>query len=208
MRLTCLKYDPGVEQRQSARADSQLLEATSAAITRWGLRDTTLERIGAEAGLSRATMYRRGLSRDDLIAALVEQAAVAYRSAVWPALTNAGAASARLADALQALCDVADAHLHLLAGMFLQSGQVFHRPGAGALVLEVFAEPFERLLRDGAIDGTLRVVDPQVAATTLFNVVGWGYVHLRVVHEWPPQQARPAVVDLAVHGLVTPSAGT
>jgi AcrR family transcriptional regulator len=64
-----------------ARADPQLLEATAAAITRWGLRDTTLERIGAEAGLSRATMYRRGLSRDVLVAAMVEQATAAYRSA-------------------------------------------------------------------------------------------------------------------------------
>lgn len=178
-----------------------MLEATGAAIARWGLRETTLERIGVEAGLSRATMYRRGLSRDDLVAALVERAVVAYRAAVWPALTSAGPAVVRLTTALHALCDVADAHLQLLVGMFVQSGDVFHRPGPGALVLEVFAEPFERLLRDGAIDGTLRTVDAEVAATTLFNVVGWSYVHLRVAHEWSPEQARPAVMDLAIHGL-------
>lgn len=185
-----------------------MLDATAAAIARWGLRDATLERIGAEAGLSRATMYRRGVSRDDLVAALIGQATAAYRAAVWPALTGTDPAASRLTAALYALCDVADAHLHLLAGMFLQSGDVFHRPGPGSLVLEAFAEPFERLLRDGALDGTLRSVAPEVTATTLFNVVGWGYVHLRAVHDWTPQQARSAVVDLAVHGLtaLAPSA--
>jgi hypothetical protein len=39
--------------------------------------------------------------------------------------------------------------------------------------VDVFAEPFERLLRDGALEGTLRKVPPTVTATVLFNTVGW-----------------------------------
>jgi hypothetical protein len=58
--------------------------------------------------------------------------------------------------------------------MFLAHGEVLHRPGPEALVIDVFAEPFERLLRDGAADGTLRDLPPTTTATVLFNVVGWG----------------------------------
>ncbi len=74
-----------------------------------------------------------------------------------------------------------------------------------ALTVDVFAEPFERLLIDGAADGTLRCVPETVTATVLFNMVGWGgYIHLRASHHWGgPEAARHSVIGLALHGLVT-----
>jgi hypothetical protein len=86
--------------------------------------------------------------------------------------------------------------------MFLAHGEVFHRPGLDALIVDVFAEPFQRLLRDGALDGTLRKGPPTVTATVLFNTVGWGYLHLRASHHWQPAAARQAVLDLVLNGLL------
>lgn len=192
-------------QRQDPTVDKSLLDATAAAIARWGLAEITLDRVAEEAGMSRATIYRRGVTREDLVAALTMEAADTYRRAILPALANPGTAAQRLRHALEALCDTADEHLHLLAGMFLARGEVFHQPGPEALVVDVFAEPFERLLRDGAVDGTLRDVAPTVTATVLFNLVGWGYIHLRAAHEWSPSRAREAVLDLALQGLTVPS---
>jgi hypothetical protein len=37
------------------------------------------------------------------------------------------------------------------------------------------------------VDGSLREVDPAVAATVLFNTAGWGYVHLRASHRRAPK---------------------
>jgi AcrR family transcriptional regulator len=194
-----------MSQRQAPAAE--LLDATTAAIARWGLPETTLERVAAEAGMSRATIYRRGVTREQLIAALTEQAAETFRAAMWPALTGPGTAAQRLHSAMIAICTAADAHLPLLAGLFLARGEVFHRPGADALMVDVFAEPFERLLRDGAADGTLRTVPPTVTATVLFNTVGWGYIHLRAAHRWDAQRARDAVVDLVLQGVVNHARG-
>ena len=101
------------------------------------------------------------------------------------------------------MCATADGHLQLLAGMFLARGEVFDRPGPEALTVDVFTEPFERLLLDGAADGTLRDVPPTMTATVLFNTVGLGYVHLRTEHRWEPETARRSVIDLALHGLAT-----
>ncbi|WP_278255436.1 hypothetical protein [Nocardioides convexus] len=89
----------------------------------------------------------------------------------------------------------------LLAGMFLAHGEVFHQTGPDALVVDAFAEPFERLLRDGANDGTLRDLSPTITATVLFNVVGWGYIHLRASHHWKPGPTRDAIIDLVMAGL-------
>jgi AcrR family transcriptional regulator len=188
--------------RQALPLEPSLVEATAAAVARWGLAQVTVERIAAEAGLSRATLHRRGLTRQALIAALAHRAAEQFRAALWPALTGPGSAAERLRAALQAMFAAADANLELLAGMFLAHGEVFHKPGPHALTVDAFADPLERLLRDGAVDGSLRGVDPTVAATVLFNTAGWGYVHLRASHRWPPEQARAAVTDLVLGGLL------
>jgi AcrR family transcriptional regulator len=178
------------------------VEATAAAVTRWGLTQVTVARIAAQAGLSRATLHRRGLTREVLVAALARRAAERFRAALWPALTGPGSAAERLRAALEATFAVADEHLQLLAGMFLAGGELFHRPGPQALTVDAFAGPFERLLRDGAVDGSLRPVDPALGATVLFNSAGWGYIHLRASHHWPPEQARAAVTDLVLGGLL------
>lgn len=184
--------------------DSTLVDATAAAVARWGLGAVTLERIAEEAGISRATIYRRNVTRDDLVAALTAEAAATYSQAMLPALSRPGTARERLASALDALCDTADAHLDLLAGMFLAHGEVFHQTGPDAMIVDVFAEPFERLLRDGAVDGTLRELPPTVTATALFNLVGWGYIHLRAAHHWQPAAARQVIVDLVLNGTGKP----
>lgn len=208
MRQTYLNYDDAMPHRQSSVIDPTLIDATAAAITTWGLREVTLDRIAAEAGLSRATMYRRGVTRDELIAALTLEAADTYNRAILPAISAPGTARERLAVALRALCDAADDHLHLLAGMFLAHGEVFHKPGPEALVVDVFAEPFERLLRDGAGDGTLRELSPSITATALFNLVGWGYIHLRAAHEWKPDTAAEVIIDLVMHGAISPGSSS
>ena len=188
-------------QRQQAVIDQTLLDATAATITRWGLNEVTLDRVAAEAGMSRATIYRRGVTRVELIDALTLEAADTYNRAMLPALAAPGTARERLELALRALCATADDHLHLLAGMFLAHGEVFHQPGPEALVVDVFAEPFERLLRDGAADGTLRDLPPAITATALFNLVGWGYIHLRAAHEWNPDTTAQTLLDLVLNGL-------
>jgi hypothetical protein len=66
----------------------------------------------------------------------------------------------------------------------------------------VFSEPFERILRDGAQDGTLREVDVQETATVLFNLVGWTYIHLRTGHHWGIERAHEAVLAVALHGVL------
>lgn len=196
-------------QRQASGIDQALIDATAAAIARWGLSAVTLDRVAAEAGMSRATIYRRGVTRDDLVAALTLEAADTYNRVMLPALSASGTARERLELALRALCAAADDHLHLLAGMFLAHGEVFHQPGPDALVVDVFAEPFERLLRDGAADGSLRALSPTITATVLFNLVGWAYIHLRAAHEWNPEMSARTILDVVLNGLVTEvSAGT
>ena len=185
----------------AAAYDDALLEAATAAFREHGFAGATLERIATEAGLSRVTLHRRGVTKDGLLAALAERGAERYRAALWPALTSPGTARERLEAAMGALCVSAEENLELLVALRAQSDAVFHADGEEPLTRSVFTDPFERVLRDGASDGTLREVDPVETATVVFNLVGWTYVHLRTGHRWPPERARRATVELALHGV-------
>jgi AcrR family transcriptional regulator len=193
------KYHAGVTE---TALDKRLLDAGRRAFRRFGYRGATMERIAEEAGLSRVTLHRRRISKELILRTLAERASEAYRAAMWPALTGPGTALERMELALGALCESAEENLELLVALRAQADAVFHEEAdQEALTRSVFTEPLERLLRDGAADGSLRPVDPVEASTVLFNLVGWTYVHLRTGHRWRPERARQATIDIALNGL-------
>jgi AcrR family transcriptional regulator len=187
----------------SAALDDRILLGARRAVERHGWRDATLERIAAEAGTSRMTLHRRGVTRDAVLDALATSLEEQYRSALWPALTAAGTGRERLEQALRALCGVADENLQLFAALGdRRRAEIFHEDGGARLTRRTFTEPVERLLRDGAADGSLRPVDdPAETATVLFNLIGWTYRHLRSGHEWTPERATESVVRIALDGV-------
>ena len=77
-------------------ADAQILTAARQAVERHGWRETTLERIAGEAGLSRMTLHRRGVTRAAVLDGLARVLEGEYRDALWPALTGPGSARERI----------------------------------------------------------------------------------------------------------------
>lgn len=183
--------------------DDTMLAAARRAFERYGYVGTTLARIAEEAGVSRVTLHRHGVTKELLLGRLAEAATTRYRAAMWEPLTAPGPAAERLERALSTLCDQAEEHMALLVALRAQSDGIFHRAEEEeALTRDVFTEPLERLLRDGVLDGTLRDLDPIETATTLFNLVGWTYVHLRTGHGWGPPRARAAVLEPVLRGVL------
>jgi AcrR family transcriptional regulator len=187
---------------RAAKFDERILEAGRRVLREYGYEGATVERIAQEAGLTRVTLYRRGVSKDSLLVEFADRATEAYRAAMWPALMAPGSGFGRLQLALTALCESAEENLDLLVALRAQSDRVFHEDEAEPLTRSVFTEPLERLLRDGAGDGSLRGdMDPVEYATVLFNLVGWTYIHLRTGHRWPVERSTSAVLDIALNGV-------
>ena len=182
--------------------DDRLLEAGRRVLRDHGYAGATAERIAREAGVTRVTLHRRGVSKDTLLEEFARGATERYRTALWPAVMGEGSGADRLGTALTALCESAEENLDLLVALRAQSDRVFHEEGEEPLTRSVYTEPLERLLRDGMGDGSLRSdLDPLEHATVLFNLVGWTYIHLRTGHRWPPRRARGAVIDIALSGV-------
>jgi len=180
--------------------EARLAEGTRKVLRRHGLAGATVERVAAEAGVSRMTLHRRGIGRRELVGALVEEMAAAERAALWSALTAPGDAATRLRLALVAECAVSEEHMEVLEALDAATRDaVFH--GDDGLTRPDFVEPLRRLLADGVTDGSLRSDDPAEDATVLFNLVGPTYRHLRTGHGWSPERARDAVLRIVLRGV-------
>jgi AcrR family transcriptional regulator len=181
----------------------EVLEAARRMAARGDWRGATMSEIAREAGIARATLYRRGATRDLIVAALREELAREERDALWPVVAGTGSARERLEAALHVYCSLAERSLGLFEpGRDALAGDVYHEQGGEALTRREFTDPLRLLLREGAADGSLRqVADVDETATVVYNTVGWIYQHLRRGHRWPPDRAADAVVALVLHGL-------
>jgi AcrR family transcriptional regulator len=170
-----------------------LVQAAEAVLDRHGWHGMTAELIAEAAGINRVTLYRRGHNAATLMAAAVTAAAREFREGALGALSDGGTACHRLTLLLEALFDVADRHLALLALLYDGPTAVFHLSGGdsdAAVTRFEYTEPFERILRDGLTDATLTTSDPSRDAELIFNVAGWTYVHMRRSHGQPAERAR------------------
>jgi AcrR family transcriptional regulator len=182
--------------------DDALLTGAHRAIERWGYGQATMERIAAEAGVSRMTLHRRGVTRDGLLGALAERLEDEYRAGMWPAMTARGTGRERLEQALAGYCDAVEANLEVLAALAeADHDAIFHEGGPRGLSKPSFTEPIRRLLQDGAADGSLVADDPDETATLVLNLVSWTYRHLRRGHGWSEVRARDGVLRIALDGV-------
>ena len=173
----------------------EILQAIETAVEEHGFATATLEDMATAMGLNRVTLYRRGYRREQLLADVAAAAVEEFKEASLPALTGKDNAATRLRLLLDALCDLADRHLALVAALYDGPTVAFHLSLDDHELLTRFeyTEPFERIIVDGVEDGTLQSDDPAEDAELVFNLVGWTYVHLRRSHGWPVERARAAL---------------
>lgn len=198
---------PSEPEAPSTAVPPHVVEAARHVLARDGLAAATLERISAAAGVSRMTLHRHGLSKADILRAIAGRLEHDYREAMWPALVSTGSGRDRLRHALERLCTVTEANRATLAALSSSArNEIYHDPGPARLTRRVFVEPLERLLLDGAADGSLAECDAPEVATVLFNAVCHTYGHLRAGHGWAERRAREGVIRVLMDGLGPSSA--
>lgn len=180
-----------------------MAEGARRAIASGGWQAATLTRIADEAGISRMTLHRRGLGREEIFALLARDYEEAFRAALWPAVTGRGTGVERLEAMLVAVCEVTENHLSFLAALDEESDRrFFHESDDEVRSREGYIDPIERLLADGIADGSIRPVEVEETATVIVNAVDRTYRHLRRAHDWDPVRSRHVLIDLVLRGLL------
>jgi AcrR family transcriptional regulator len=177
--------------------DAVLRGATISVLHERGWQGLTLERVAEVSGRARSTLWRQGVTREVLVAALTGELAADFQATMYPILTSPGSGRERLERSLDALCDLLDRHLPLM----LATDEAFHQETGPGRPPD-YLHPFIQFLREGAADGSLGPVDDVVLAANLaFNGVAWPYVHLRGRHGWPAETTKAGVVAVVLDGL-------
>lgn len=185
----------------------RVVAGATAVIAAHGWAGMTLARVAAAAGLSRMTLHRHGLGREEILALLAAAYEGDFRGALTRAVAHPGPALDRLRAALHAVCDVTERHLGFLLGLDEETDRtLFHERHEAVRSRAGYVEALERLLREGVADGSIRPVDAGEAATVLVNATDRTYRHLRGAHGWDEQRSRSLLVDLLLDGLA-PRAG-
>jgi AcrR family transcriptional regulator len=176
--------------------DEAVIDAVTRILGRDGIPGLSMTAIAEEAGLSRVTLHRRGASINDYVVAALGRASDDLRASLWEILTDSAPAETRLVDALGILCDVCERHTGVMMALYGKPARPLpDRPGR-TTSLE-FIDPYERILRDGVLDGSLSTSDPRGDATLIANSVAWTYLHMRVAHGWERATARERTVAIA-----------
>lgn len=165
--------------------------------------ELALDELARSAGLSRMTLHRRGVSREDILTGLGELLESEYQAATLPALASLAPAPDRLAMVLSAICEIDERYLGLMEALSAQLEVIYHEPREGEVLTRApFVSAISRILQDGVNEGTLALRgDLDETATLLFNAAGWTYRHMRTGHRWPEEKAREQIVDLLVAGV-------
>jgi AcrR family transcriptional regulator len=163
----------------------------------------SLDTIAQRAGVSRATVWRQGLTRAAVERELRHRLIAGYKELMWEPLTESGPGEQRLAGALRALCIVAERNLPLLA----HTETAFHGPDLDAVGITLdFYGPWLRILDLAVADGSLEPPEePRMFIGAVTNMVLLTYVHLRVYHAdngWTPQRTATFIVDLVARGYL------
>jgi AcrR family transcriptional regulator len=188
---------------QVASTEQRVIEGARRAIATGGWQSATLTRIAEEAGVSRMTLHRRGLGREEIFALLARDYEEAFRAALWPSVMGRGTGAERLRAMLVAVCEVTEDHLAFLAALDEEADRrFFHERDEEVHSREGYVNPIERLLADGIADGSIRPVEIEQTATVIVNAVDRTYRHLRRTHDWSEERAREALIDLVLRGLL------
>ena len=178
------------------------------AIEEHGWQGATLARIAEASGLSRMTLHRRGLGRDEIFALLAADYERDFREMLVPALAGEGTALERLHRALRAICDVTERHLPFLRGLDDEADtRLFHERERRVRSRPGYVDALERLLAEGIRDGSIREVPVAETATLLVNAADRTYRHLRIAHGWSPTRSRTELLALLARGVASDGGG-
>ena len=182
---------------------SQRLTPAAELFAERGLDQTKIEDVAEATGIPKATLYYYFAGKEDILAFLLRDALVAMADAVAIAADGGGAARDRLTGVLTAQLQVMADQPAVCRALIADLGRAGRLPDITQAIVDAFYGPIERLLREGAEDGSLRgVPDPLAAAVAIFGAVTIGGLsHLVLVGGLPVEQVVGQLTDLLLAGL-------
>ncbi len=179
------------------------LPAAAAVFAEHGFDDAKIDDVAKRIGVPRATLYYYFAGKEDVLAFLFRDTLAAMADAVAIAADGDGDARQRLAGVLTAQLQVMADQPAVCRALIADLGRAGRIPDIAQAITDAFYSPVERVLREGAADGSLRpVTDPLAVSVAVFGaVIISGLSHLVLAGGLPVRQVVEQLTDLLLVGL-------
>jgi len=170
-----------------------------------GIEDARIEDVAAATGIPKATLYYYFSGKEEVLAWLLEQILDSITREVERAIAAEGTAADRLRAVIRAQFATLAEHPATCRILLSETRRVDRLPEVSAALREAFHGPVERLLAEGARDGSLRSVDVETAAAATFGAIsGVGTHYLLAEVELDPERWASDVEAIVLEGLRAP----
>lgn len=200
-----------VEKRSAARA--RILDAAAEAFMRRGFEATTLDDIADQLGATKGLIYYHFRSKFDVFLAVYEEGMRRVRDRVEPHAKSGGNGRERLtamshAHLLNLMTDLAYHHVVHQGVRAQESSELKIRQRDALTALNVLRRDYElvfrQVLTEGIADGSLREVEPALAARTLLSSLNAVDMWFHKIEDQPAAELEhlaSRVVDVLIGGL-------
>ena len=178
---------------------SAYLRAATRLVNEQGYRGASVDRIAAELRLTKGSFYHHHETKEELIAACFERTFAVVRAAQTAALDAPGAGADRLAQVCRGLLAFQLSAPGPLLRITAWNGLPDAIRGDTQRTMWRLGERFATLVLDGMADGSLRIVDPSVAAQMINGMVN----ATAEIERWVPGVAADNAFDWFAMPLFT-----
>jgi AcrR family transcriptional regulator len=185
----------------SPRLD-RILEAAARLFSERGYHGTSMRDIGEAAGIRAASLYAHIQAKEDLLSAIVEEAARRFTARLEEALAAGGDPERRLRLAIHAHVEVVAADREA-ARVFLHEWHVLkgERRARALELRDAYERRWDEIVREGIDRGTFRPQDPTLARIAVLSAANWVYTWYDPEGPLTPAEVADGFADLLLGGL-------
>lgn len=168
-------------------------------IAEQGLDQAKVEDLAEVTGIAKATLYYYFADKEEILVFLLRDMLTQVGDAVAIAAETPGNAAERLVGVIEAQIQVMTEQPSVWRALMAELGRAGRMPEIADALANAYYMPVQRLLDDGAADGSLRAVDdPAATATAVFAAVTVAGLHLLMSGQTINSQALAASVSTFV----------
>ena len=193
-------------RRKTARQD-QLLEVATYLFKEKGYHDTSMQDLADALGMQKASLYYYIESKQDLLYRLLDRAFALMRIQIDEIYASGLPAAEKLRQALTNHAVTVMDNLNLISVYLNEYRNLPPRRLRQVLrVRKHYEQGLMQIVQDGIANGDFRPVDVKMTVFSLLGTLNWTHQWFSPEGALSSQQVAAILVDLALYGLVAPTA--
>jgi len=185
-----------------------IVRSAATAFGELGYRAATLDAIAERAGLSKVTLYRYVVSKEELLSLVVERTIDEFQQGLRRIIAERRPADDTLRRIIRYQVTLLAEHLPFLTVFFSEEGGLPAPMAArSARAKREYDQAIERVVREGVETGLFRDLPPNLVVFGLLGMCNWLHKWYRPDGKRSPEEIADVFVALLEHGYLAADGG-